>query len=311
MTEPVDLRVPETEHDSRLDMFVSVAVQDLSRSRARLLIESGLVLVDGAAAGKPSLRLKPGQLVTVLPGQAEPPDLVAWDVTLTVVYEDDDLVVIDKPAGMPVHPGPGHQGDTLANALVARWPDVSGVGQPSRPGIVHRLDADTSGLIIVARTARAHADLSGQFEGRTVQKMYTALVSGTPRLNEAVIEAPIGRSPGHRQKMAVVSSGRPASTRYTVTRRFDASTLVEARPTTGRTHQIRVHFDSIGHPVIGDALYGTADPHLGRHFLHASEIGFRHPVGGGNIELTSSLPEDLISYLSEVLNSRAEMTGAE
>ena len=311
MTEPVDLRVPETEHDSRLDMFVSVAVREVSRSRARLLIESGLVLVDGAAAAKPSLRLKPGQLVTVLPDQLEPPDLAAWDVPLALVYEDDELAVIDKPAGMPVHPGPGHHGDTLANALVGRWPDVSGVGQPSRPGIVHRLDADTSGLIIVARTARAHADLSGQFAGRTVHKVYTALVSGSPHLDEAVIEAPIGRSPGHRQKMAVVSLGRAASTHYTVTRRFDASTLVKVRPTTGRTHQIRVHFDSIGHPVIGDALYGTADPQLGRHFLHASEIGFRHPVGGGKIELTSPLPADLISYLSEVLNSRAEMTGAE
>ncbi len=311
MTEPVDLRVPETEDDSRLDMFVSVAVRDLSRSRARLMIESGLVLVDGSAAAKPSLRLRPGQLVTVLPEQKEPSDLVAWDVPLTLVYEDAELLVIDKPAGMPVHPGPGHHGDTLVNALVARWPDVSVVGQPARPGLVHRLDADTSGLIVVAKTARAHAHLSGQFAERRVEKMYTALVSGSPRLHEAVIEAPIARSRSHRQKMAVISTGRPASTHYTVVRRFGASTLVEARPRTGRTHQIRVHFHSVGHPVIGDALYGSADPHLDRHFLHASAIGFRHPVDGRKIELTAPLPGDLISYLSEVLNSRAEMTGPE
>ena len=311
MTEPVDLRVPETEHDSRLDLFVSVAVRDLSRSRARSMIESGLVLVDGSSAAKPSLRLKPGQVVTVLPGRTEPSDMAAWDVPLTLVYEDDDLLVIDKPAGMPVHPGPGHHGDTLANALLARWPEVSDVGQTARPGIIHRLDADTSGLIVVAKTARAHADLSGQFAKRRVEKMYTALVSGSPRLDEAIIEAPIARNPSHRQKMAVVSTGRPASTHYAVTRRFDDSTLVEARPRTGRTHQIRVHFDSIGHPVVGDAVYGSADPHLERHFLHASAIGFWHPVDGRRIELTSPLPGDLIRYLSEVLNSRAEMTGPE
>ena len=311
MTEPVDLRVPETQDDSRLDLFVSVAVRDLSRSRARSMIERGLVLVDGSAAAKPSLRLKPGQVVTVHPGHMEPSDLVAWDVPLTVVYEDAELLVIDKPAGMPVHPGPGHHGDTLVNALLARWPDVSDVGQPARPGIVHRLDADTSGLIVVARTARAHAALAAQFAERRVEKMYTALVSGSPRLDEAVIEAPIGRSPSHRQKMAVVSTGRPASTHYAVTRRFGAGALVEARPRTGRTHQIRVHFHSIGHPVIGDALYGTADPHLDRHFLHASAIGFGHPVDGRRFELPSPLPGGLIGYLAEVLNSRAEMTGPE
>ena len=263
-----------------------------------------MVLVNGAATEKPSFRLAPGQRVTVLPAEPEPSNLTPWDVPLTVVLEDEDLLVIEKPAGMTVHPAPGHPNDTLANAVVARWPELVGVGDPARPGIVHRLDADTSGLIVVAKSARAHAALGAQFAQRLVGKRYTALVVGSTERDEAVIDGPIGRSPRDRKKMAVVSTGRSASTGFKVTHRFDDKTFVEIRPTTGRTHQIRVHFASIGHPVVGDSVYGRPDPDLARQFLHASGLAFEHPVSGRPVELISPLPEDLSTYLSEVLKFR-------
>jgi 23S rRNA pseudouridine1911/1915/1917 synthase len=225
-----------------------------------------------------------------------------------VAYEDEELLVIDKPSGMTVHPAPGHPTDTLANAVIARWPDLAAVGEPSRPGIVHRLDADTSGLIIVAKTPRAHAAVAAQFAARSVEKHYTALVVGSLDQDEAVIEAPIGRSPRNRKKMAVVENGRPASTGFRVMHRFDKSTLIDIKPTTGRTHQIRVHFASIGHAVVGDTVYGRPAHRLARQFLHAAALVFKHPVSGRRIELTSPLPEDLTTYLSEVLTFSAETT---
>ena len=297
MSQAVVLKVPEPSGDCRLDIFVSSSVGDMSRSRAQHMIERGLVLVDSSVAARPSLKLRPGQEITVLPAEPEPSELTHWDFPLSVTYEDDDILVVDKPAGMPVHPGHGHWGDTLANALLARWPEVREVGQTLRPGIVHRLDADTSGLIVIARTGRAHAELSRQFAERLVEKTYLALVIGSPRLAEAVIDAPIARGPGHRKKMAIVATGRPSTTHYCVRRRFKRSSLLQVAPRTGRTHQIRVHLHSIGHPVIGDALYGTADPALGRHFLHASALAFAHPAGGRRIELASPLPGDLAGYI--------------
>jgi 23S rRNA pseudouridine1911/1915/1917 synthase len=263
-----------------------------------------MVLVNGDAAEKPSLRLAPGQRITVLHAEPEPSNLTPWDVPLTVVLEDEDLLVIEKPAGMTVHPAPGHVDDTLANAVVARWPELAGVGDPARPGIVHRLDADTSGLIVVAKSARAHSALGTQFAERRVGKRYIALVVGSPERDEAVIDGPIGRSPRDRKKMAVVTTGRSASTGFKVTQRFDDKTLVEVRPTTGRTHQIRVHFASIGHAVVGDSVYGRPDPDLPRQFLHASGLAFEHPVSRRPVELVAPLPEDLSTYLSEVLKFR-------
>jgi 23S rRNA pseudouridine1911/1915/1917 synthase len=304
LTGQVVFDVSPSDGETRLDTFVSASVPDLSRSRARALIERGLVLVNGAAAEKPSLRLAPGQRVTVLPPEPEPSHLTPWDMPLTVVLEDEDMLVIEKPAGMTVHPAPGHPDDTLANAVVAHWPELAGVGDPARPGIVHRLDADTSGLIIVAKNVKAHAALSAQFAERRVGKRYTGLVVGTLERDEAVIDGPIGRSPRDRKKMAVVSTGRPASTGFKVTKRFADKTLVEVRPTTGRTHQIRVHFASIGHAVVGDSVYGRPDPDLARQFLHASGLAFEHPSTGRKVELVSELPPDLGVYLSEVLKFR-------
>jgi 23S rRNA pseudouridine1911/1915/1917 synthase len=306
LTEPVELTVSEANAGARLDTFLSGQVPDLSRSRGRALIERGLIRVAGSVAAKPALRLTEGQVVTVMPAEPEASDLVPWDVPLTVIFEDEELLVIDKPAGMTVHPAPGHHADTLANAVIARWPDLAGVGEPSRPGIVHRLDADTSGLIVVAKTPRAHAGVAAQFAERTVEKHYTALVVGSLDQDEAVIEAPVGRSPHNRKKMAVVEHGRAASTGFRVTYRFEKSTMVDIKPTTGRTHQIRVHFSSIGHPVVGDTVYGRAEHRLARQFLHAAALAFEHPVTGRRIELTSPLPEDLTTYLSEVLTFSAE-----
>ena len=238
------------------------------------LIDDGHVTVDGRPA-KASTRLVAGQTVTLDLPPPSPAELRPWDVPLTVVFEDDDLIVIDKPAGMTVHPAPGNEDRTLANAVLAHAPDIEGIGGEKRPGIVHRLDKDTSGLIVVAKNERAHARLSEQFKSREVSKVYLALVAGHPSPPEADIDAPIGRHPHDRQRMAVVSTGRPAITRYRVVTSYSRSSLVEARPRTGRTHQIRVHLSSVGHPVVGDTTYGRPAEGLSRQFLHASPVGLR------------------------------------
>ena len=280
----------------RLDVFLASRRSGLSRSRIRKLIDDGHVTVDGRPA-KASTRLVAGQIVTLDLPPPSPAELQPWDVPLTVVFEDDDLIVIDKPAGMTVHPAPGNEDRTLANAVLAHAPDIEGIGGERRPGIVHRLDKDTSGLIVVAKNELAHARLSEQFKSREVSKVYLALVAGHPSPPEADIDAPIGRRPHDRQRMAVVSTGRPAITRYRVVTSYSRSTLVEARPRTGRTHQIRVHLSSVGHPVMGDATYGRPVEGLSRQFLHAHRLAFVHPASGETVRFTAELPSDLRSYL--------------
>src|SRR5919107_550077 len=266
---------------TRLDRYVADQLPDLSRATVQGLIESGRVRVDGQQR-KPKFRMTPGEVVSVeIPGPRVDeilPDLIP----LAVVYEDADVIVVDKPAGMVVHPAPGHQRGTLANALLAHVPGIS-VGGSQRPGIVHRLDKDTSGLIVAAKTDRGRTALVSQWESRSVEKTYLALVAGSVADEEATIDAPIGRDPKNRQRMAVRRSGRPAVTRFHVVERFPDATLLEVSIETGRTHQIRVHLAFIGHPIIGDQLYGRArstDPRLERQFLHASALGFRLPDGG-------------------------------
>jgi len=225
-----------------------------------------------------------------------PPQPVALEpdaVPLRIVYEDADLLVVDKPAGMTVHPAPGHSRHTLVNALLAHCGDLSGIGGVLRPGIVHRLDKDTSGLLLVAKNDRAHADLSRQLKEHTVEKRYLALVRGRVEQTEGVIEGAVGRDPRNRKRMAVVEGGRPARTAYRVREYVDGMTLVEVAPSTGRTHQIRVHLAAAGHPVVGDALYGKPSALVGRQFLHAYRLVFRHPVGGRVVALETPLPEDL------------------
>ena len=284
----------------RLDVYLADRRADLSRSRIRKLIDDGHVTVDRRPA-KASTRLTAGQTVALDLPPPSPAELRPWDVPLSVVFEDEHLIVIDKPAGMTVHPAPGNEDCTLANAVLAHAPDIEGIGGEKRPGIVHRLDKDTSGLIVVVKNERTHANLSEQFKSREVGKVYLALVAGHPSPPEADIDAPIGRHPHDRQRMAVVSTGRPAITRYRVVTSYSRSTLVEARPRTGRTHQIRVHLASVGHPVVGDTTYGRPAEGLSRQFLHAFRLAFVHPASGETIRFTAELPNDLRSYLDRLV----------
>ncbi len=290
----------------RLDKLLPAEVPGLSRSAAQSLIASGRVQVNGQAV-KASHKARPGDRVTVDLPAPEAAVPVAQAIPLNVVYEDDYLVVVDKPAGMVVHPAPGHTEGTLVNAVLARYPELASSGD-DRPGIVHRLDRDTSGLIVVARSDKVRRALQRQFQQHTVQKVYLALLHGALQPNWGRIEAPLGRDPHHRQRVAVLPGGREAVTEYHVVEVFRAPgtsgdlTLVTAEPKTGRTHQIRVHFASIGHPVVGDRTYGHRRAPLqpARQFLHAWRLGFEHPVTGRRLELEAPLPADLASVLESL-----------
>ena len=226
--------------------------------------------------------------------------MLPQSIPIDVVYEDDDLIVVDKPAGMAVHPGIGHPHSTLLNAILGMRPNVASVGGTLRPGLVHRLDKDTSGLLLIAKTDAAHSGLTRQFKERLVKKRYAALVCGRLVPAAAIIDAPVGRDPGDRKKMAISEDGREASTVYRTIANYPGFTHVDVRPQTGRTHQIRVHFASIGHPVAGDVTYGRADPRIGRHFLHAAGLEFDHPVTGARVTFESALPDDLRPMLEEL-----------
>jgi 23S rRNA pseudouridine1911/1915/1917 synthase len=231
---------------------------------------------------------------------------------LSIIYEDDDLLVVDKPAGMVVHPAAGAPTGTLAAALLAYRPELAGVGGRERPGIVHRLDRDTSGLLVVAKNEAARVALARQWKDRQVEKGYVALVHGWLEPPEGMIDAPIGRDARRRQRMAVVEGGRAVRTEYRVRRPgslpdgTDRYSLVDVRPLTGRTHQIRVHLAAVGHPVVGDRVYGRPSPFVGRHFLHACSLAFRHPVDGRPLEFQSPLPEDLLQALARLALGTAE-----
>lgn len=272
----------------------------VSRSAAQSLIAGGHVRVNHRPA-KSGQRVRPTDDVeVVVPAPPVPSAEVDGPlVTLAVVYEDDLLAVIDKPAGMVVHPAAGHRAGTLADGLRQRGTMWSQLGGAERPGIVHRLDRDTSGLLVVAKTEAAHRSLSLQLQRRTLSRVYWTLVHGTFREATGRIEAPIGRDPGHRQRMAVVDSGRPAVTDFTVVERLRRFTHLEVRLHTGRTHQIRVHLASISHPIAGDPVYGRrGDTLLQRPALHAQRLGFLHPGTGERCEFSAPLPEDLVTALS-------------
>lgn len=280
----------------RLDIFLSKQCPDLSRSRLQHLITDGCVTLDGAIA-KPSSRLREGQLIGLTVPDAAQSHMEPQDIPLTVVYQDSDLLVIDKQAGLTVHPAPGHPDQTLVNAVLALCPDLQGIGGTVRPGIVHRLDKDTSGLMVVAKNEKAHAKLTAQVKERSFTKLYIALAHGKVSPAEAVIEAAIGRDPGNRKRMAVVSNGREATTRYKVLTYYKGYSLIEVKLITGRTHQIRVHFASLVHPLAGDGIYGKPHPSLNRHFLHASVLGFQHPSTDEYVEFSSDLPDELTAFL--------------
>jgi 23S rRNA pseudouridine1911/1915/1917 synthase len=287
------------EGEARLDKYVCSRHPRLSRSQVQRLISAGNITVNGKTA-KPSLRLSPGDKIDITIPPTPPQELKPEAIPLKIIYEDDDLLVVDKPAGLTVHPAPGHPAHTLVNAILAHFPHLADIGDSLRPGVVHRLDKDTSGVMLVAKNNAAQADLSQQFKSHTVTKAYLALVKGKLEPESGVIEADIGRDPRHRQRMAVVAQGREARTDYRVIKYIGGYTLLEVRPETGRTHQIRVHLAAIGFPVVGDKVYGVKSPQLARQFLHASLLGFKLPATGQYIEFESELPEDLQRALEAI-----------
>ena len=296
---PVLLEFKSGEDGGRLDQYLARADLGLTRSRLRQLIDDESVLVNGAAV-KPAHRLRPGDTVSVSIPAPRPSGVVPQDMPIAVVYQDAQLVVIDKPAGLSVHPGPGHPDRTLVNGLLALCPDIQGIGGEIRPGIVHRLDKDTSGLMIAAKTQSAHNRLSQQIKDREVCKGYLALVEGTPSPESGLIDVPIGRDPRRRTRMAVVPEGRESRTGYTVIEHAVAHSLLELQLHTGRTHQARVHLAWLGHPILGDAVYGSRSPLLARHFLHAHSLSFAHPSSDEPLQFLSPLPADLQDTLESV-----------
>ncbi len=295
----MDHRFAVTEPHSRLDRFLAARLPAHSRAEVQRWIKEGLAQVNDRP-GKPGMALKPGDVVTLTIPEQPPTELLPEDIPLVILYEDEDVIAIDKPAGMVVHPAAGHSGGTLVNAILWHFPDIEGVGEGGRPGIVHRLDKNTSGVILVAKNPRAHRHLQAQFKDRTIEKTYLALVHGHLSPERGIIDAPIGRHPRHRKRMAVVApgKGREARTEYEVIAFYDANTLAAAHPLTGRTHQIRVHLASLGHPVVGDTVYGRRDAYrLGRFFLHAHRIRFRRPADEALVALVSPLPPELQALL--------------
>ena len=292
-----ELSFPVESPGERLDKFLS-ARAGISRTQVQRLIEQGAVQVNGHIS-KSNYRLEPGDRVEAQLHPPAPITLEPQAIPLRVVYQDEDLLVIDKPAGLTVHPAPGHPDRTLVNAILALCPELHAEEGSLRPGIVHRLDKDTSGLIVVAKHPAAHQALSKQLQERTVTKHYLALVAGNLAPERGAIEAAIGRDPRRRQRMAVVEHGRAARTEYQVLEYLDKLTYLRATPQTGRTHQIRVHLAAIGHPVVGDVLYGHSSPLCSRQFLHAHTLGFKHPKDGRYMEFTAELPPDLQRALEQ------------
>jgi 23S rRNA pseudouridine1911/1915/1917 synthase len=302
LSEPIRLRAEPEDAGKRLDQVVHERLGQFSRARIQQWIRDGGVRVNGSAA-RPSRTVRPGESIEVEPAEAPPLHATPEDIPLQVLYEDRDLVAIDKPAGMVVHAGAGIHSGTLVNALLHRFEALSGVGGALRPGIVHRLDRFTSGVLLVAKNDAAHRALAEQFSGRQVEKTYIALVHGAVKAETGRIDRPIARDPVHRTRMtARLSEGRSAWSEYRVLRRFEGFTLLEVRIGTGRTHQIRVHLSGMGHPVVGDALYGAPAkvagmPALGRYFLHAHRIRFRLPSTGEEIMVVSPLARELEEWL--------------
>jgi 23S rRNA pseudouridine1911/1915/1917 synthase len=342
MAELRSFAVPAEAAGQRLDQFLAAQIEGVSRSRVQLLLEQGDVLVDGARP-KASLKLRGGESITIS-GEPHPAPLkaTAEDIPLHIIFEDKDLAVVDKPAGMMVHAGSGQNEDarsrgTLVNALLFHFKSLSSTGGELRPGIVHRLDKDTSGLIIVAKNDRTHAGLASMFSGREIRKTYVALVQGLVERARGTINASVGRDPVRRTRMTAQpqENARTAVSHYEVVRRiatrFGKFTLVKVRIETGRTHQIRVHMASIGHPVVGDTLYGASSQltdqiasqaatsraarrnveperlRLGRNFLHAAELEFTHPVTHKPLQLNAPLPPELEEFLRRLEGDNAQL----
>jgi len=309
---PLTFRVKEEDAGQRLDVYLAAHIDGWSRARLQRAVADGEVLLSGRIE-KPSYKLRANDEIEAELVTAALSTFAPENIPVEAIYEDDDLIVINKPAGMVVHPAAGIQSGTLANALSYHFQNLSGIGGTIRPGIVHRLDKDTSGLLVVAKTEVTHENLADQFRAREIFKSYIALVHGSIARDSGSIDEPIARDPRHRTRMAVVRGGRPATSLYKVRRRYERFTLLDVEIKSGRTHQIRVHLAWINHPVVSDAVYGggrdktVADAQLrsriaklDRQFLHAEQLGFRHPRTGAEMRFTVALPDDLRQFLTDL-----------
>ena len=294
--------ISDMQQGLRLDVVLAETTKPLeSRANIQRSIRAGLISINGITTTRSSTKVISGQIIRVKPPKDYlAPAITPSELSLDIVFEDDDIAIIDKPAGMVVHSGAGHLTDTMANAAVTRWPKISSVGDTDRPGIVHRLDRDTSGLLIIALNPTAYNNLTLMIKKHEIERIYTALVHGHPKSSTGTIDAPIGRDPHHRTRQAVNAGGRPALTHYEVIREIGQFSFIKVRLETGRMHQIRVHMTAIGHPIVGDQTYGKRQgiANLSRQFLHASKLTFNHPISSEKISVTSKLPDDLQSAIS-------------
>jgi 23S rRNA pseudouridine1911/1915/1917 synthase len=304
----INIQVPE--NSDRLDRYLSQKLSDLSRSRIQQLIEQGHVQVNDQICTSKKVNLKIGDRIALEIPAIEPLQLIAADIPLDILYEDEELIILNKPAGLVVHPAPGHPEGTLVNAILAHCPNLPGIGGIQRPGIVHRLDKDTTGAIVIAKTDLAYQHLQAQLQAKTARREYLGLVYGVPKTETGSIDLPIGRNPQDRKKMGIVSvedGGRAAITHWRVQERLANYTLIHFQLETGRTHQIRVHSAKIGHPIVGDPLYSSAHSigvNLPGQALHAWKLQLQHPVSGKLLQVTAPLPRSFTTLL-EVLRRRS------
>ena len=302
MDQMVELEVTQDNDGMRIDAYLR-ANTEFSRSRVSALMLEGAVSVDGEVQIKPSFKVSAGQKVVLAVPEIRSVDIVPQNIPLDILYQDADVVVVNKPCGMVVHPAAGNEDRTLVNALLYHVHDLSGIGGEMRPGIVHRLDKDTSGLILIAKNDRAHALLSDQFKERSMEKHYRAVAYGNFREEEGLIDAPIARHPVDRKKMAIVPDGKPSQTQWKVVERLKGATYLDVHLLTGRTHQIRVHMHSIGHPLLGDRIYAPnikTNVHIPRLMLHAYSLAFTHPTTGERMELTAPIAENFSATLEKL-----------
>lgn len=301
--EKIQIEIPEEQDGSRIDKALTTLHPDWSRTQIQQWLKDGFVLVDGLQV-KSNYKVKPGNVITVDEPEPEELDVIAEDLDLDIVYEDKDVLVVNKPRGMVVHPAPGHPTGTVVNGLMHHCTDLSGINGVLRPGIVHRIDKDTSGLLMVAKNDQAHVSLVNQLVEKSVTRVYTALVHGHIPHDNGTIDAPIGRDQRDRQSMAIVDKGKHAVTHFKVLERYGEYTLVECRLETGRTHQIRVHMKYIGYPLVGDPKYGPKKTiNFDGQVLHAGILGFVHPSTGDYLEFKAPLPEDFQTLIGKMRQS--------
>ncbi|MTJ50195.1 RluA family pseudouridine synthase [Dolichospermum sp. UHCC 0259] len=299
-----------TENSDRLDRYLSQELSDLSRSRIQQLIEQGHVQVNEKICTSKKINLKTGDRITLEIPTIQPLEVIAENIPLDILYEDDELIILNKPAGLVVHPAPGHPDGTLVNAILAHCPNLPGIGGVQRPGIVHRLDKDTTGAIAIAKTDLAYQHLQAQLQAKTARREYLGLIYGVPKTETGTINLPIGRNPQDRKKMAILAvedGGRNAITHWRVKERFGNYTLIHFQLETGRTHQIRVHSAKMGHPIVGDPIYSSGHSlgvNLPGQALHAWKLQLQHPTSGDLVAVTAPLPRSLTTLL-EVLRRRS------